>query len=460
MDQHHRPVSTLLVVAAFATVYVVWGSTYLAILFALETMPPFLMAGARYVIAGTVLFAVVRRRYPGRLALANWRAAATVGCLMLLGGNGLVCWAEQYVPSGLAALMIATVPLWLVLLDWLLHRGGRPTWQVVVGLAGGLVGVYVLLGPAGISGERVHTLGGAALLLACVFWAIGSLHSRKAALPAAPFLATAMEMITGGVALVIVGTAAGEWPQVELEAVSARSALALGYLVVFGSILAFTAYTWLLRVTTAARVATYAYVNPVVAMLLGALWAGEVLTPRAVLAAGIIIASVVVITTARRKSAARHAPPGVEESVMPVGPPLVAQKTRPLAEVQPIRSMEPNVFSLTSWLGERSGNGRPYVELLRSGSLSLGVYRLPAGGTDPQEPHDEDEVYYVVEGRGRLCVGPKVHEVGPGSLVYVERHMPHRFRDITEGLTVVVVFAPAEGTALAPTGQLTESSCR
>ena len=215
---------------------------------------------------------------------------------MLLGGNGLVCWAEQTVASGLAALLIATVPIWMVVLDWLVYRGPRPTRMMVFGLAVGLAGIYILIGPENLGGQRLDLLGGGALLLACVFWTLGSLYSRRGKLPASNWLATAMEMLVGGAALLLVGAAAGEPARINLHAVSLRSLLALGYLIVFGSIVALTAYKWMLQVSTPARVATYAYVNPVIAILLGTALAAEPFTPRIALAAAVILAAVVLIT--------------------------------------------------------------------------------------------------------------------------------------------------------------------
>lgn len=291
----------MLVIAAFAAVYTIWGSTYLAIMFAIQTIPPFLMNGIRFLVAGLILLAYMRRRDRTPLTFANWKAAATVGVVLLCGGPGLVAWSEQYVPSGLTSLIIATVPLWLVVLDWLLYRGSRPSGAVVAGLVGGLLGVYLLIGPANISGKPVHPIGGAVLLLACLLWSLGSLHSRRANLPKSPFLATAMEMIAAGVVLLLMGTLAGEWSKVDVGAVTLKSMLSVAYLGFFGSIVGLTAYTWLLRVTTASRVATYAYVNPVVALALGAWLAGETLSPRTIVAASIILASVVVITLAKTR---------------------------------------------------------------------------------------------------------------------------------------------------------------
>jgi drug/metabolite transporter (DMT)-like permease len=292
----------LRVVAAFAAIYLIWGSTYLGIRIAIETLPPFLTAGLRFIIAGPLLYAWARRNGASRPTGVQWRAAAIVGGLLLLGGNGLVTWGEQRVSSGLAALLVATVPLWMVLLDWLFMRGGRPAGKVFLGLILGLIGIVLLIGPTDLLGEhRVDLIGVAMLLLAALSWAIGSLYARRAPLPDAPLLGTSLEMIAGGVLLLLASAVKGEWVQVDLASVSLRSWLALAYLTLLGSIVAFTAYTWLLRVSTPARVATYAYVNPVVAVVLGWAVVGEVLTGQMLLAAVVIVLAVVVITTGRAK---------------------------------------------------------------------------------------------------------------------------------------------------------------
>jgi drug/metabolite transporter (DMT)-like permease len=296
--------ATWRVAAAFAIVYVVWGSTYLAIYYAIETLPPLLMAGTRFLIAGALLYPFARRSSPPATAV-QWRTTIIAGLLMLLGGNGLVCWAEQHVATGLAALLVATVSLWMVLLDWLVFRGSRPSVRIWAGVALGLSGVVVLVDPVGLAGEPVHLGGAAGLILACLMWAAGSLYSRRHPMPASAFQATAMEMLAGGAGLMLAATLGGEWSRVRLADVSWLSVLSVGYLIVFGSILALTSYVWLLQVTTPARVATYAYVNPVVAMLLGYFLAGEPLTWRSVAAAGIIIAAVCLITTAPARPAPR-----------------------------------------------------------------------------------------------------------------------------------------------------------
>ncbi len=293
------------VIAAFAAVYVIWGSTYLAIRFAIETLPPFLMAAVRFLVAGTLLYIWRRARGAPPPTPRQWRAAAIVGTLLLLGGNGAVVWAEQFVPSGIAALIVAVVPLWMVLLDWLGPRGARPPGLVLVGLAVGFAGVAVLIGPAALlrgASTRVNPIGAAALVLGSLAWATGSLYSRSAPLPPAPLLATGMQMLCGGVALLIAGVVTGEAAAVHASVISTRSALALLYLIVFGAIVGYSAYIWLLRNVPAAQVSTYAYVNPVVAVLLGWALAGETLTARTLLAAAIIVASVAVITAARPRA--------------------------------------------------------------------------------------------------------------------------------------------------------------
>lgn len=306
MNPSEQKLSRMLIIAAFATVYLVWGSTYLAIRFAIETLPPFLMAGVRFLVAGSLFYALIRKRQPERLSAANWLSAVVVGGLMLFGGNGLVSRAEQTVPSGLAALMIATVPLWMVLLDWAFFGGQRPRATTVLGLLVGLAGVALLIGPAELSHERVNPFGAVALLAACVFWTIGSLYSRRANLPRSTHLSVAMQMLGGGAVLVVVGTLAGEWPRVDLSAVSAKSLLSLGYLIVFGSILALSAYTWLLRTCSAAHVATYAYVNPMIAVFLGYVFASEPLTPRTLAAAALIICAVGLMTLTRQPAPSKR----------------------------------------------------------------------------------------------------------------------------------------------------------
>jgi drug/metabolite transporter (DMT)-like permease len=294
------------VIAAFAAVYVIWGSTYLAIRLAIETMPPHLMAAARFLVAGAILYAWSRWRGAPRPTRRNWGAATLVGGLLLLGGNGAVVWAETRVPSGLTALLVAMVPIWMAVLEGLPRHGGKtPRAPVVAGLVLGLAGLALLIVPGRLAG-RVDPVGAGVLLLGSFCWAFGSLHARVADLPKSGFLATAMEMLAGGAWLLVFGLATGQAGKLTLAAVSARSLLSLGYLVVFGSLIGFTAYIWLLKATTPARVSTYAYVNPVVAVLLGWAFAGEPITLRTFLAAAVIVGAVaLIIRYGARKEAAQ-----------------------------------------------------------------------------------------------------------------------------------------------------------
>jgi len=299
-----RAPSRWLVISAFAAIYLIWGSAYLAIRFAIESVPPLLMAGMRFLFAGLLLYPWARFRGAPRPTRANWRVAVIVGGLMM-GGNGAVTWAEQWIPSGLAALLIATVPLWMVLLTWL--RGGdRPSLATASGLALGLVGIVLLVGPSDLfSGTHVDVLGALAVLVGALAWAAGSLHARNSPARAAPAtLGTSMEMLCGGVLLLGAGLVTGDGARLHLQAVSLRSGLAFGFLVVFGSIVAFTAYSWLLRATTAARASTYAYVNPVVAVILGWALAGEPISPMTVVAAAFIVTAVALIVMQQNRAAA------------------------------------------------------------------------------------------------------------------------------------------------------------
>jgi drug/metabolite transporter (DMT)-like permease len=284
--------------SALIAIYIVWGSTYLAIRFAVETMPPFLTAGFRFLIAGGVLYILRRLRGDKAPLRLEWRSAAIVGLFLLVGGNGGVMWAEQRVASGIAALLIASLPLWIVLLDSVRSGGRRPGRWVIVGVLVGFAGIIILIGPAqliGIQGQ-VDLVGGVVLLLAALSWAVGSLYNRGARLPDSPLLGTGMEMLVGSLGLFILGTVTGEWYQMEITMFSSRSLLGFAYLVVFGSWVGFASYVWLLRVAPTMLVSTYAYVNPLVAILLGSVLAGEALTARVVLAAIFILGSVVLIT--------------------------------------------------------------------------------------------------------------------------------------------------------------------
>ena len=283
---------------AYAALYVIWGSTYLAIRYAVETLPPFMMAGARFLLAGAILVVWAKWRDGARATRSNWRAAAIAGTLLLAGGNGAVVWAEQRVPSGLAALLVAAMPFWMVLADWVRPGGTRPRAGVAVGIIVGMAGIVLLVGPGSLATERIDPAGAAALIFGSLSWAIGSLYSRHSDLPRNPIFATGMEMVAGGAALWIAALIAGEWWHFSPSQASTASVGGFFYLVVFGSLIGFTAFAWLLRVSTPAKVSTYAFVNPVVAVLLGWAIAHEPVGPRTIVAAAIIVGAVALITLA------------------------------------------------------------------------------------------------------------------------------------------------------------------
>jgi len=285
---------------ALVALYIVWGSTYLGIRFAVETIPPFLHASLRFLISGAILY--IWRRAAGDPAptLSNWKSTAIVGTALLLGGNGLVAWAEQTVPSGIAALMITTSPFWLVLFEALRAGGAKPTWQAILGLVVGFVGVFILVGPSSITGIEggFNTFGIILLLLAPLFWSMGSIYAKGADMPKSTLLSTGMQMLTGALALFLVSLVRGELNEFSLGLVSMRSWLALAYLITFGSLIGFVSYGWLLHNAPVSLMSTYAYVNPVVAVLLGSLLADEPLNGRILIAAAIIIGAVVLINSA------------------------------------------------------------------------------------------------------------------------------------------------------------------
>jgi drug/metabolite transporter (DMT)-like permease len=288
---------------ALLAVYIVWRSTYLAIRYVVETMPPFISAGTRFLVSGAILVLWRKARrdpWPKRI---EWRSATIIGLLLLVGGNGLLVWAEQRIPSGIASLFIATTPLWMVLIDTLRPGGKNPGWLTWGGVLLGLFGIILLSSPwEGMSGSiNLDRWGILALLFAALSWSIGSLYSRNARLPSSPLMGTGMEMLAGCVGLFALGTLTGEWGRLDMEAITPRSIGGLVYLITFGSLIGFVAYTWLLRNAPTPLVATYAYVNPLVALFLGSLLAGEPLTGRVFLSAAIIIGGVVLINLGRTR---------------------------------------------------------------------------------------------------------------------------------------------------------------
>lgn len=315
--------------AGFAAIYLIWGSTYLGIRVAVETMPPFLMAGARFLVAGSLLTAWIAFTGGFRATPRQWFDNTIIGGLLLLGGNGLVSWAEQKVPSGIATLIISVSPLFIVLLDWLVlllgkdaTRGTRPTPAIFTGIALGFVGLALLVGPD-ISRDagRLDPWRVGGLILACLSWGLGSICTRYARNQAAPFTGAAIQQLTGSGWLFLVSLALREPAHFDFAAVTARSLVAWSYLVVAGSLVGFTTFIWLMKHSTPARVSTYAYVNPVVAVFLGWLVLHEPVSPRIFVAAGIIIAGVAIITVAKSRKAA--APP-----LRPAGAAAAAETAR------------------------------------------------------------------------------------------------------------------------------------
>jgi drug/metabolite transporter (DMT)-like permease len=294
-------VSPFRLTLAFAAVYLIWGSTYLGIRIAIESIPPFLMAGARFVIAGGILYFIARLRGGEPPGLPQWRSALVIGAFLLVGGNGVVTWAEQRIPSGIAALLIATVPLWMVLLEWLVLGGVRPGPRVVSGLIAGTIGIVLLTDPFNIS-AAIDPVGFVAIMISTLSWSVGSLFSRRLALPQSPLLGTAMEMLGGGLLLLLVGVCTGEPGRFDIHMVTIRSMVAFAYLTLFGSLIGFTAYIWLLHSTIVSRVTTHAYVNPAIALVLGWWLGNEPQSLRTFLAAGVIITAVVLILTGKTAS--------------------------------------------------------------------------------------------------------------------------------------------------------------
>lgn len=284
-------------IAAFAAVYVIWGSTYLAIHFAIDTMPPLLMLGTRFGFAGLILLGFLRLRGEANPSLLQWRNGLLVGTLTLGMGTGAVAWAEQTVSSGVAALIVTSLPIWMVLLEWKWKKGLRPNAFVFTGLALGVVGIVLLVEPAELMGSfSGGSVGVLVILGGSLAWAVGSLQSRDMELPSNPAMSTALQMTMGGFALIVAGLVRGEGPLVDLASITISSWLAWLYLLVFGSLVAFSAYVWLMHNAAPGQVSTYAYVNPVVAVFLGWLLADEPVGGRMLIAALVLVSAVVMIT--------------------------------------------------------------------------------------------------------------------------------------------------------------------
>ena len=289
---------------ALLSLYIVWGSTYLAIRFAVETIPPFFHASLRFLISGAILYIWRRSVGDEKPTLGNWKSTAIVGGLLLVGGNGLVAFAEKTVPSGIAALIITTSPFWLVLFEALRAGGTKPTWLSILGLLIGFSGVFILIGPSEFTGaeHQFDSFGVTLLLIAPVLWSLGSIYARGADMPKSTLMSTGMQMLTGSVLLFIVSVVTGELSGFSFGEVSMRSWWGLIYLITFGSLIGFVSYGWLVQNAPVSLFSTYAYVNPVVAVLLGSIFADEVLNARIAVASVIIIGSVIFINYARQAS--------------------------------------------------------------------------------------------------------------------------------------------------------------
>jgi drug/metabolite transporter (DMT)-like permease len=288
------------IIIAFAALYLVWGSTYLGIRFAIDSIPPFLMAGMRFLLAGVIMYGIAWSQGAGKASWANWRVSLIIGACLLLAGNGGVTISEQYIDTGLAALIVAIVPIYIVILGWATGMAPKPAPIVWLGLVGGFIGVGILLGPAlrfPSNGGRHPAIGMSILLVSSFVWSAGSLYSRSAKHAASPFLTAAQQMLCGGLLLLLAGIVTGELRSFHPRSISMLSLASFVYLVIIGAVVGYTAYIWLLRHCEPSKVATYAYVNPIVAVLLGAAFAGETLSMRVLIAAALIIGSVAIVIT-------------------------------------------------------------------------------------------------------------------------------------------------------------------
>lgn len=284
-------------VSAFAAVYLIWGSSYLAIVWGLESVPPFLLGAARFITAGAVLFAIAAARGGAAFTRRQVLNAAVVGALLPFAGNGALIWAQQRIPSGIAALIVATVPLWMVVIQAAVEHL-RPGRQIWTGVGLGIVGLGILVSSGGGIAGSVHVPSALILCAGSIAWAWGSIYSRSADLPASGLASAALTMVAAGVFFTVTALLAGEHRGFSVQDVSLRSIIGLAYLSIFGSVIAYSAYIWLLQAESPARVGTYAYVNPVIAVLLGWAFLGEPITLRTMIAAAVILAAVVLITMA------------------------------------------------------------------------------------------------------------------------------------------------------------------
>jgi drug/metabolite transporter (DMT)-like permease len=292
------------VIVSFLAIYILWGGSFLAIRFSLETIPTFMISFMRFASAGVILMVVAWRSGAKKPTWAQWRSAAILGFIMFFAANGTLVAGQRTVASGLAATLYATLPLWMALLSWLWQGEERPRGRVLVGLILGFVGVALMFGR---EASGIDPLGGLLVLASAVFWTVGSLLSRRVDKPESSALASGMNVFCAGMMFLLISVLSGEPAQLNLAAVSAKSILSLLYLIVGSSVIAFSCYMWLLSVISPSRVSTYAYINPVVALLVGAL-AGETHNTRELVAALVIVVAVVLITSAHAKSTAESSP--------------------------------------------------------------------------------------------------------------------------------------------------------
>jgi drug/metabolite transporter (DMT)-like permease len=293
-------VSRAKLIAAFAAIYIIWGSTYLGIKYAIESIPPFMVGGTRFLVAGAVLYAWGRIKSGVKPTREHWRSGLILGVFLLGVGNGCVVWAQRHTPSGITALVVAIVPLMVVLIEWLRPGGKHPGAAAMIGVIIGLVGMALLIGPSAFMGASdVQPAAAAVLLIGSLSWSAATVFGKRASVPPVPPLASAIQLFGGGISLMIVSAIAGELTRVQPANIPLRAILAVAYLIVFGSIIAFSAYSWLLRVASPTSISTYAYVNPIVAMFLGWAIAGEEMSGRVLIAAAIVLGGVALIT--RRK---------------------------------------------------------------------------------------------------------------------------------------------------------------
>lgn len=289
---------------AFAAIYLIWGSTFLATRFAVVTIPSFFVAGTRFFVAGVVLFLIGRTRHREKLTWQNWRAAACMGTLFFLICHGGVSWAAQHVPSGISALLMSSISLWTGLIEWVRKSETRPNRLVGISLGVGFLGIATLvIRPEVLAGSHVGSMGAVVVVIGAFSWALGTVFARRVALPSSTIVSSGMQMICGGGLLLLTGMVSGQAANLHFAALNTTSLVSMLFLTLVGSLVGFTCYIWLLGVASPTLVATYAYVNPIVAVFLGWAVAGERLTARSMIASFVVLLSVAMIISSRKSAA-------------------------------------------------------------------------------------------------------------------------------------------------------------